>query len=115
MQVSAVYITTKDKEEAQHIGRILVEERLVACANIFAEAYSIYWWADEVSEVGEAVMVCKTRTELVDRVIERVKGLHTYNAPGITAWEINNGNPAYLQWIYTETRPAQVLVEDDAN
>jgi periplasmic divalent cation tolerance protein len=110
MQVSFVYITTANRAEAQQIGRTLVEERLAACVNIFDNMDAIYWWADEVQEIGEVVIIAKTREELVDGLVERVKGMHSYNCPCIVVLPITNGNPAYIEWIRDETRPAETLV-----
>lgn len=112
MQVSSVYITTKTKAEAQLIGRALVEARLVACANVFENGHSIFWWGDEMMEVGECIIICKTRTELIDEVVEKVKSLHSYNTPCVTSWVIDGGNPSFLQWVVTETRPALQRVEE---
>lgn len=101
---SFIYITTKDKPEALAIGRALVQERLVACANIFESMEAIYWWGDEVQEVGEVVLIAKTRSALVSAVVERVQQLHSYNCPCVVALPIADGNPAYLNWLAHETR-----------
>ena len=49
MQYCSVYITTEDEDEAMVIGRILVEEKLVACVNIHP-VFSIYRWQGGVQE-----------------------------------------------------------------
>lgn len=104
MQFSVIYITTKDRPEAQRIGRVLVEKRLAACVNVFEQAESIYWWGDEVIETSEAVLIAKTRTTLVEELIDEVKRQHSYNCPDIIALPIQQGNPAFLTWIASETR-----------
>jgi periplasmic divalent cation tolerance protein len=43
----SLYITTPSHEIAEIIGQTLVRERLVACANLIAEARSIYRWEDK--------------------------------------------------------------------
>lgn len=104
MTASFVYITTKNKEEAQRIGRNLVDERLVASVNIFGNITSMYWWDGSVQEASETVLIAKTRHKLVDAVIERIKSLHSYECPCVVSWPIDQANPQYLQWIDAETR-----------
>jgi periplasmic divalent cation tolerance protein len=104
MSASLIYVTAASRDEAVALGRALVESRLVACANVLGAATSIYWWEGEVQEESEAVLVCKTRSELIDSVIERVKELHSYTCPCVVALPITAGNPAFLDWIAAETK-----------
>jgi periplasmic divalent cation tolerance protein len=98
-----VYMTTSGPEEARRIGRTLVEERLAACVNILEGMRSMYWWEGAVQDAHEAVLIAKTREELVERLTERVKALHSYSCPCVVALPIEGGNPAFLQWIAEET------------
>ena len=104
MSAHVIYVTAKDTEQAHAIGRTLVQERLVACVNIVAPVTSLYWWEGKVQEDQEAVMIAKTRADLVDAVIERVKTLHDYDCPCVVSWAIQAGNDDYLQWVANETR-----------
>jgi periplasmic divalent cation tolerance protein len=104
MSASFVYITAKDHEQALSIGRALVAERLVACVNVLDGMTSIYWWNGETCEDHEAVLLAKTRTDLVAQVIERVKQLHSNKCPCVVSWELSQGNESYLQWITEQTR-----------
>lgn len=98
-----IYITTKDKDQAKQIGKILVEERLAACVNIIDEMASIYWWNNSLNEDNEAILIAKTTQDLLDPLTARVKQLHTYECPCIVAIPIIGGNPDYLQWIEQQT------------
>jgi len=101
-----VYVTCSDAAEARRIGRVLVEERLAACANVLDDMASIYWWQGAVEEATEAVLIAKTRDDLVLALTARVKALHSYDVPGIVALPIVQGNPDYLAWIAAETEGA---------
>ena len=103
-EYAVVYVTASDVEEAKRIARAVVEERLAACANIYPEIRSIYWWQGKVEESSEAALVLKTRKELVPKLIERVKQLHSYTVPCIIALPITEGNREFLEWIKSETR-----------
>ena len=85
------------------IGRKLVEERLCACANVVGGIISFYWWDGAVQEDAEAVLIAKTRKDLVAVVTERIKELHGYDCPCVVALPITAGNPDFLQWIDRET------------
>lgn len=107
MSASIVYSTTGSRDDALRIGRTLVEEQLAACANVFDNMTSVYRWEGRIADDSEAVLIAKTRTELVPAVIERVKELHSYSCPCVVSWPIESGNNEYLRWIADETRSAE--------
>lgn len=101
-----VYITASSVEEAGKIGKALVEARLAACANVFGGVTSFYWWEGAVQEDAEAVLILKTRAELVEALTAKVKELHSYDTPCVVALPIEAGNPEFLAWIDAETTAA---------
>ena len=101
-----IYVTTGSPEEAGAIARVLVRERLVACANIVPGMRAIFWWQDDVQEEDETILIAKTRGDLVDRVRERVVDLHSYECPCVVALPIVAGNPPFLDWIRDQTAQA---------
>lgn len=104
MNLNLVYITASNKEEARKIGRILVEERLAACVNIFDTMNSMYWWDGKIQDDNEAVIVAKTKESLVPKVIEKVKSVHSYSCPCVISVPISGGNADFLKWIEKETK-----------
>ena len=60
-------------------------------------------WQGEVREDAEAIVVLKTRADLVDALVERVKALHSYDCLCVVALPIVGGNAEYLDWIVKET------------
>lgn len=105
MDFRFVYMTASSSEEAKKIGRALVEERLAACANVIDGMASVYWWQGELTEGREAVLIAKTRADLVPALTERVRALHSYTVPCVVALPILGGNPDYLVWLGEETTP----------
>ena len=103
MSYSLIYITAADAEEVKALGRALVEARLAACANVLPGMVPIFWWEGEVQEGSEVALIAKTRTDLVEQVIELVKERHSYDCPCVVALPIEAGNPAFLDWIAEET------------
>ncbi len=104
MELRFIYITTKDRDQARVIGRALVEERLAACVNIIDGMNSLYWWHDAIQDDREAIVIAKTRAELVPKLTDRVRALHSYQVPCIVALPILSGNPDFLKWIEQETK-----------
>jgi len=95
---SIIYITAGDLPEARKIGRILVEERLAACANIFPIA-SIFRWKGNIEEASEFGIIVKTRTGKVKEIEKRVKEIHSYEVPCVVSYRIDEGSSDYLEWI----------------
>jgi periplasmic divalent cation tolerance protein len=100
----SVYITTKEKWQAKHIARVLLEEHLIACANVTEHLCSLYWWEGKIQDEGEALLIAKTKTNLMPQIIQKVKGLHEYACPCIVCHPILEGNQEYLDWIEKETK-----------
>ncbi len=103
MELRLIYITAANADQAARIGEALVEERLVACVNMLAPMTSIFRWDGAVQREAEIPIVAKTRAELVDRVVERVRSLHSYAVPCVVSMPIDGGNPDYLKWLAAET------------
>lgn len=98
-----VMITAGSEEEGATIAKALLEERLIACANLVDGIRSLYRWEGRVCDDREILLLCKTRTDLFGRLSEKVKSLHSYEVPEIIALPIAEGWQPYLSWIEQET------------
>lgn len=94
-----ILVTTPGPEEGRKVAEALVGEKLVACVNMVESVSSIYRWKGKVERDREALLIMKTRATLVERVIARVKELHSYEVPEVIVLPIEAGNPDYLKWI----------------
>jgi len=99
MNEIVIFITSGNQEEAKKLARVLVEEKLAACVNILSGVESLYWWKDKIESSKEWMLVVKTQRKMVNRVVKRVKEIHSYEVPEIIALPIVEGNKDYLQWI----------------
>jgi len=95
---SIIYITAGDMAEARKIGRMLIEERLSACVNIFPIT-SIFRWKGKVDEANEFGIFVKTRSEKVKEIEKKVKEIHSYEVPCVVSFNIDDGSADYLKWI----------------
>jgi periplasmic divalent cation tolerance protein len=98
-----LFVTAASEEEAAFIGRALVEEGLAACANVIPSIRSIYRWKGKIWDERETLIIIKSREDLFERIRSRVKELHSYEVPEITAIKLDRGDADYLQWIETVT------------
>jgi periplasmic divalent cation tolerance protein len=101
----SIYVTCASREEARNIVHTLLNEKLIACANITENVTSVYRWMGDIQSDTEASFIAKTSKAHVETVIERIKALHSYDCPCITAWPIVYGNVDYLDWMVIWPRP----------
>lgn len=98
-----VFMTAPSREEAEKIARCLVEKRLAACVQIVPEIRSLYWWEGKVCDDREILLIAKTTEGLFQRLVGKVKEMHSYQVPEVVFVPIQNGLPEYLAWIHNET------------
>ena len=103
-QYIVVFVTTKDISQARKIAQDLLEEKLIACANIMGGVQSFFWWKGKIDESSEVMLALKTRRDLFDRIVLRVRSLHSYDTPEVIALPIVDGSPDYLKWIDSSVR-----------
>src|SRR5262249_62184558 len=90
-------------EPAVRMACMLVDERLIVCANLVPGIRSIYRWEGEVNDEAEVVLVLKTRASRCAAVAARVKDLHPYALPEVVALPVVDGSEAYLDWVLAES------------
>jgi periplasmic divalent cation tolerance protein len=103
MKNIVVLVTAPSAEEAAKIAKVLVEERLAACANIVKDIRSVFRWEGKIEDDSEALIVLKSREALFEDLEKRVRALHSYSVPEVIALPIVKGSEAYLKWLEEET------------
>lgn len=99
MSVVSLYVVFAEAAEAERIGRVVIEERLAACINIFRPCRSIYRWQGKIEEAEETPAILKTDSTKVDALIARIAGLHSYDVPCITVTPIDRLLRSYADWV----------------
>lgn len=92
-------------DAATVFARTLVEERLVACANLLPPMRSIYRWEGDVQDDEERQVVLKTTSARVPALLDRIRQLHPYDVPEFIVLPVADGSEAYLEWIRGATSP----------
>ena len=104
-ETKLLYVTAGSITEADKIATKLVEEKLVACANILGASTAIYHWEGKLTKEKEVILILKTTAKLVQKSVKRIIGLHSYDCPAIIVIEIQGGNKEFLSWISNATNP----------
>ncbi len=94
-----VLVTAASKQEAEKIANHLLNDKLIACANIVGPVTSLYRWSGNIEHNEEWLTIMKTRQNLFERLTEVVKTLHSYEVPEILALPIVEGSKDYLDWM----------------
>ena len=102
--VVTVYALFADADEAQRVGRILVEERLAACVNLLGPCASIYWWDGAVQQSSEVPALMKTTLAQADALIARIAELHSYDVPAIAVWPVDRLPESFASWVENAVR-----------
>ena len=100
-----VLSTCSSTAEADRIARQLLEKRLAACVNVVAGARSIYRWQGAIEEAAEWLLIIKSRQGLWEELRAEIQRLHSYEVPEVLMLAIEDGSPAYLDWLNEELAP----------
>ncbi len=103
-KISLLYVTASNKEEAQNIGRQLVEEELAACVNIYDGMTAVYKWEGKIETGEETTLIVKSKSSLISELKKRIKELHSYSCPCILVFEASDADSDYAEWIFGETK-----------
>ena len=91
--------TVKNRIEARRMAEKIVSEKLAACASAIPNITSVYRWRGRVERAREVMLVAKTSAKKLDRLIHRIKELHSYEIPEILVLRVERGLPEYLKWL----------------
>lgn len=102
-KVVYIFWSCQDKTEAKKIVCELLSKKLIACASIFPEIESIYYWAGKIEENKEVKVLLKTVSKHFDAIQKLIQTQCSYEVPEIVQVNIAQGNPSYLSWVGSET------------
>lgn len=100
-----IYITCNNEEEAQKIGKHLLEKRLCGCFNIINGMHATYWWppkSDKIEESNETILIVKTLENKFDEIEKEVLKVHSSDTPCLIAIPAVNVAKKYFEWIKGE-------------
>ena len=108
LQAALVWCPFPEVEAAREVAGDLLEEKLIACANILPQVESVFVWEGERTSADECAVLFKTTADLLDRVVDRLGERHPYDTPAIIGWRCDASHPETLRWM------AGVIEDDKA-
>ncbi|WP_209349043.1 divalent-cation tolerance protein CutA [Pontixanthobacter sp. CEM42] len=94
-----IWTVFRDKAQAEPILAALLEEKLIACANLSEGLDSVFIWQGNIDEQKECGALLKTHHSLLQAAIDRLENLHPYETPAILGWQCNEVGVATDAWL----------------
>jgi len=94
--VVVVITTVANPDDAGRLAETLVRERLAACCQAMPVT-STYTWKEQLCSEAEVLLLIKA--VLPEKVVARIRELHSYEVPEIIVLPVTGGHPPYLQWV----------------
>jgi periplasmic divalent cation tolerance protein len=88
-----------DAQSAAGAAKTLLDEGLIACANVVGEMVSLFDWNGERAEARETGALLKTNAAVLDRAIARLTELHPYDVPAFLGWRCDAAAPGTAAWL----------------
>lgn len=93
-----------DEASAALAARQLLDEKLIACANIFPPMRSIYVWQGEAGEASEVGVLFKTDAAVLDLATARLAEIHPYETPAVLGWRADTAAKPTAEWLWAAVR-----------
>ena len=98
-QPALVWCPFPDRASAERVADALLDEGMIACANIFSGMVSLYRWNGSRGRGEECGALFKTNSAGLDSVIARISALHPYEQPAILGWRCDAATPETAAWL----------------
>jgi periplasmic divalent cation tolerance protein len=98
-EAALIWCPFASEDDARAASETLLEEGLIACANILPQVRSLYRWKGERGEGSECAVLFKTNAALLDRAVGRLEAIHPYEAPAIVGWRAEACGAATADWL----------------
>ena len=89
--------TESSKTNALRMAKLLVQNKLAACASI-KQIFSIYEWEGDIEETKEFEITIKSKPEFKDYLIDFLNKISTYDVPQII-YKKYRSEMKYYDWI----------------
>lgn len=94
-----VWCPFPDADSARSAAATLLDERLIACANILGAVESHFVWDGARASGSEVAVLFKTTGDGLAPLVARLGDLHPYDTPAIIGWHCDAAHPASLAWL----------------
>ena len=102
-KAALIYTPLPDAQTARSIAGTLLDEGLIACANILGPMESVFRWQGGIETATERAVLFKTTQDALEKAVERLGALHPYETPAIVASTCDAAHPDTLEWLAQQT------------
>jgi periplasmic divalent cation tolerance protein len=96
--------TLANKADAERLAGLLLDHRLIACAQISGPITSLYRWQGVTTSATEFLLSVKTTPQCTGTVKTLLGREHPYDLPEIIVQEIDDSSDEYSRWVHGEVR-----------
>jgi periplasmic divalent cation tolerance protein len=100
MEILMMYVPFGTLNDAENAVQKLLDEKLIACANII-HSDSLYFWNQSLTKENEWIAVMKSDVDLTIILQDQIKLLHPYQTPAIINWKVQC-NQEYYDWVKSQ-------------
>ncbi|HJD56873.1 divalent-cation tolerance protein CutA [Candidatus Tisiphia endosymbiont of Ptychoptera albimana] len=93
-----ILTTTDDQQVLDKLTISLLEANLAACIQV-DNIVSYFKWEGKISSVPEFRIVVKAKSDNYNAIEKMIIDIHNYDLPQIIKLDIQEGLPAYLNWV----------------
>lgn len=97
--------TFENNADAERIARLLLDRKLIACAQVTGPITSFYRWQGETTTAAEFSLSLKTTPSCTEDVKTLLSREHPYDLPEIIVQEIVHSSKEYSRWVHGEVQP----------
>ena len=99
MSIQLIYCTVPSEKEARELAKYLLDQKLIACANIFPAHLAVYSWKGQVQEEQEVAMLIKAPAERFSSIEAAILEKHSYDTPCIVALNAEDAYGPFGDWV----------------
>lgn len=103
MQMAIYYLTCANNKEADKISKVLLEERLIACAKKFP-VESRFWWKNKLDNAKEIVVMLESLEGNFEKIEKVVKQLSSYETPLLFSVLVSKTTKGVEEWLKKELK-----------
>src|ERR1700691_1176133 len=96
---AVVLVTTPDLKTARALAKIVLQAKLIACANLVPKIESHYWWQGKIESGAEVLLILKTTKSKLAALEKLILARHPYDTPEFLVLPLSAGNKKYLDWL----------------
>jgi len=98
-EAALIWCPFASDDDARAAAGTLLDEGLIACANILPQIRSLYIWNGERGDAVEVGALFKTTPALLAQAVARLEAIHPYDTPAIVGWNADACGGATAEWL----------------